>query len=144
MVPGVVAAGGISFLPAIGGYHPWSVHVLSGPQAGLSISQGAGFKIQNRVVSGHAFEALRIPTLAGWLFDERDSAAAPGRAIVSANLARAAFPDMPFTDVIGQTTGTKCRPTGVIGSGDDVIDSRKPISWSTVRTRNLPAIGTGC
>ena len=38
-VPGVIAAGGISFLPATGSYHGWNTSILSGPRAGTSVTQ---------------------------------------------------------------------------------------------------------
>ena len=38
-VPGVIAAGGISFLPATGSYHGWNTSILSGPRAGTSVRQ---------------------------------------------------------------------------------------------------------
>jgi hypothetical protein len=57
---------------------------------------------EHRTVSGGFFEALAIPLLAGRTFDRRDDQHAPMRAVVSANLARLAFPGMPFEKVVGQ------------------------------------------
>ena len=71
-IPGVTAAGGISFLPATGSYHGWNTSILSGPRAGTSVARKDGFNIQQRVVSGDTFAALDIPVLAGRTFDARD------------------------------------------------------------------------
>ena len=101
-VPGVTAAGGISFLPATGSYHGWNTQIRSGPLAGSSIRKADGFNIQQRVVSGDFFATLEIPVLAGRTFDARDGAGAPLRAVVSAGFARAAFAGMPLDGVIGQ------------------------------------------
>ena len=118
-IPGVIAAGGISFLPATGSYHGWNTSILSGPRAGTAVARRDGFNIQQRTVSGDVFAALEIPVLAGRTFDARDDARAPPRAVVSANFARAAFPGMPFDGVIGQRIAAGGRPTleiiGVVG-----------------------------
>ena len=80
---------------------------------------------EHRTVSGEFFEALAIPVLAGRTFDERDDVRAPMRAVVSANLARAAFPGMTFERVIGQRIAVLGRRNtreiiGVVG--DATID----------------------
>ena len=91
-IPGVTAAGGISFLPATGSYHGWGTAVLSGPQAGTSVARKDGFNIQQRTISGDIFAALDIPLLAGRTFNTQDDGNAPPRAVVSAGFARVAFP----------------------------------------------------
>jgi predicted permease len=120
VIPGVVAAGGASFLPATGSYHGWGTSVLSGPQAGTSISRRNGFNIQQRIISGGFFEALEIPVLAGRAFDARDDASAPARAVVSASFASAAFPGMPLTAVQGQRIAAGGRNLEIIGVVGDV------------------------
>jgi predicted permease len=119
MIPGVTAAGAISFLPASGPYHGWNTSVLSGPKAGTQVTKRDGFNIQQRTISGEFFQALRIPVLAGRTFDGRDHAGAPARAVVSANFARAAFPGMPPLAVVGQRIAAGGRPPleiiGVVG-----------------------------
>jgi predicted permease len=119
-IPGVSAAGGISFLPATGSYHGWNTSILSGPRAGTQVAKRDGFNIQQRTVSGDVFSALGIPVLAGRTFDARDDARAPSRVMVSANFARAAFPGMPFDAVVGQRVAAGGRPTleiiGVVGN----------------------------
>jgi ABC-type antimicrobial peptide transport system permease subunit len=57
---------------------------------------------EHRTVSGAFFKALAIPVLAGRTFDDRDDMSAPMRVVVSANLARIAFPGLPFENVVGQ------------------------------------------
>jgi putative ABC transport system permease protein len=118
-IPGVIAAGGISFLPATGSYHRWNTSILSGPRAGTQVATRDGFNIQHRTVSGNIFAALEIPVLGGRTFDMRDDARAPSRVVVSANFARAAFPGMPFDAVVGQRVRAGGRPPleiiGVVG-----------------------------
>jgi predicted permease len=113
--PGVSAAGAISFLPTTGLYHGWATTILTGPRPGSSISRRTGFNIQQRVVSGEVFKALGIPLLVGRTFDARDHPDAPPRAVVTANFARAAFPDMPLDAVPGQRIHAGGRPLEIIG-----------------------------
>jgi putative ABC transport system permease protein len=123
-IPGVIAAGGISFLPATGSYHGWNTSILSGPRAGGSVATRDGFNIQQRTVSGDFFEALHIPLLAGRMFDARDDRGAQARAMVSANFAGTAFPGMRFDSVIGQRIAIGDRsPLEIIGVvGDTTLD----------------------
>jgi predicted permease len=118
-IPGVTAAGGISRLPATGSYHPWNIRIQTGPLAGTSIDRKR-FAMQNRVVSGNPFAALGIPVLAGRIFDATDTAAAPMRAVVSANFARVAFPGVPFDGVPGQRIGNGDRMMEIVGVVGDV------------------------
>ena len=119
-LPGVIAAGAISFLPTTGQYHGWTTNVLTGPRAGAWISTGTGFNIQQRTISGDLFAALGIPVLAGRAFDWRDTPDAPLRVIVSANFADAAFPGMPLDRVIGHRIAAGGRRAaeiiGVVGN----------------------------
>lgn len=121
-IPGVTAAGAISFLPATGNLHGWNTSILTGPKAGTQIAKREGFNIQQRTVSGNVFAALRIPLLAGRTFDARDHAEAPSRAVVSASFARAAFPGMPFDAVVGQRITAGGRPPlEIVGVVGDVV-----------------------
>jgi putative ABC transport system permease protein len=99
-IPGVTAAGGTSRLPATGSINTWPVAIETGPLAGTPVKQPE--LREHRTVSGEFFNALAIPVLSGRTFDDRDDASAPMRAVVSANLARAAFPGMPLEKVVGQ------------------------------------------
>ena len=118
-IPGVTAAGGLSRLPATGSYHPWNTHIRSGPRAGTPVDRSR-FAMQQRVVSGAALEALQVPVLAGRGFDSRDDSTAPGRAVVSANFARQAFPDVPYTGVVGQRIAAGGRELEIVGVVGDV------------------------
>jgi predicted permease len=119
-IPGVTAAGGTSRLPATGNYHPWSARVLTGPRTGFTISRSRGLNLQNRTISGDLFEALGIPLLAGRVFDDRDDARASGRVVISANLAREAFPGMALEQVVGQRIAPLGQPREIIGVVGDV------------------------
>jgi putative ABC transport system permease protein len=96
-IPGVVAAGGTSRLPATGEFHSWASRFLTGPRAGTDFV----IRSQHRIVSGDFFHALTMPVLAGRVFDGRDDANAPARAVVSARFAKEAFPGTRFEDVLG-------------------------------------------
>ena len=119
-IPGVTAAGGISYLPATGSYHSWNTSIRSGPRAGTSVSRRNGFNIQQRVVSGEVFAALDVRVLAGRTFDERDGAGVQAGAVVSANFARAAFPGIAFDRVMGQRVAAGGRELEIIGVVGDV------------------------
>ena len=119
-IPGVTAAGGISFLPATGSYHGWNTAVLSGPRAGTSVARKDGFNIQQRTISGDIFAALDIPLLAGRTFDTQDDGNAPPRAVVSAGFARVAFPGMPLSSVPGQRIAAGGRKLEIVGVVGDV------------------------
>ena len=118
-IPGVSAAGGISRLPATGSYHPWNTHIRSGPLAGTPVDRKR-FAIQQRIVSGNPFAALGIPVLAGRVFDARDGASEPMRAVVSANFARTAFPGLPLDAVPGQRIAAAGKEMSIVGVVGDV------------------------
>ena len=122
-IPGATGAGGTSRLPATGPFHPWPLYIDTGPLAGTKVPQPQD--PQHRTVSGEFFKALSIPVLAGRTFDDRDDASAPMRAVVSANLARIAFPGLPLESVVGQRIAVLGRKNtreiiGVVG--DVMID----------------------
>ena len=118
-IPGVRAAGGISRLPATGNFHPWNTQIRSGPLAGTPLDR-ARFRLQQRFVSGDAFAALGIPVLAGRVFDARDTASEPLRAVVSANFARTAFPRLPLAAVVGQRIAGNGQEMPIVGVVGDV------------------------
>jgi putative ABC transport system permease protein len=113
-IPGVVAAGGISKLPATGNYHQWGATVLSGPLNGAKDGHGP---TQNRVVSGDYFKSAGIPVLEGRAFESRDDNAAPSRVLVSASLAKRLFPGI---SAIGQRLRAGNRANEIIGVVGDV------------------------
>jgi putative ABC transport system permease protein len=118
-IPGVTAAGGISRLPATGSYHPWNTQIRTGPLAGTPVDRSS-FAMQQRVISGDLFAAFGIPVLAGRSFDARDDAGAPGRAVVSANFARVAFPGVLYEGVLSQRIAAGGRELEIIGVVGDV------------------------
>ena len=118
-IPGVTAAGGISRLPATGSYHPWNTQIRTGPLAGTPVDR-TRFAMQQRVTSGSFFPALGIPLLAGRVFDDRDDASSPGRAVVSANFAAQAFPHVPHEQVPGQRIAVAGRELEIVGVVGDV------------------------
>jgi predicted permease len=114
-IPGVVAAGGVSKLPATGAYNEWGVEVLSGPLAGTTHSNVSA---QQRVISGDYLKAVGIRVLEGRAFDARDLPAAPRRVLVSKSLATKIFPGV---DPIGQRISPGgSRPSEIIGVVGDV------------------------
>jgi len=113
-LPGVRAAGGVSWLPATGTYHSWYVAALTGPLAG---SPRANAGADNRVITPDYFRAMGIPILAGRAFDEGDRMGAPDRVIIGKGLAQALFPGV---DPLGQQIRTGGRTSTVIGVVPDV------------------------
>lgn len=108
---GVEAAGAISRLPATGTFHPWGARAASGPRAG----ERETIRAQQRVVSGDYFAVMRIPLRQGRLFDERDDASVPRRAVISAAAAAAMFAD---ANPLGQKVlvlGDTLEVIGVVG-----------------------------
>ncbi len=111
-IPGVVAAGGVSKLPATGAYNQWGVEVLSGPLAGTTRSNGAA---QQRVISGDYLKAVGIRVLEGRAFDARDLPPAPRRVLVSKSLATKLFPGVdPIGQLIAPDRGRPCEIIGVV------------------------------
>lgn len=113
-VPGVLAVGGISKLPATGEYHEWGTRPLTGPNVGV---KDANVGAQQRVVSGDYFRAAGIHILEGRAFDARDAVGTPKRAIVSTLAASQLFPGV---DPIGQRLRTGGFDWEVIGVVPDV------------------------
>ena len=92
--PGRPAAGGTSRLPVTGSLNPWPLRLKPAHWSEPAVMPPE--LPEHRTVSGEFFQALAIPALAGRTFDDRDDAREPMRAVVSANLARMAFPGMPL------------------------------------------------
>ena len=113
-LPGVRAAGGVSWLPATGDYHTWGVAATTGPLVGSPRAQA---EAENRVITPDYFRAVGIPILAGRAFDEGDRMGAPDRVIISNGLATALFPNV---DPLGQQLRTGGRTSTVIGVVPDV------------------------
>ena len=116
-VPGVLAAGGVSRLPATGKYHQWGAAARSGP---LANTKEGGTTAENRVVSGDYFRAAGIPLLEGRMFDARDDAGAPHRLVVSKSLALHLFPGV---SAVGQRLLGSTADREIIGVVGDVAVS---------------------
>lgn len=115
---GVVAAGGVTKLPATGDFNVWGTTAMSGP---LANTDRASTSAQQRVVSGQYFAAVGIPLIDGRLFDERDHAAAPRRVVVSRSLAERLFPGMR---AVGQQVSAGSGTQEIIGVvGDVAVDA---------------------
>lgn len=111
-IPGVIAAGGVSKLPATGSYHSWGTTVLSGPLNGSKDGNG---EAENRVISGDYFKAAGIPLLEGRAFDARDDNVAPDRVIVSASFAKRLFPGISALGQRLESGGHRSEVIGVVG-----------------------------
>jgi len=117
-IPGVVAAGGISRLPVTGSYHTWGTTAKTGA---LANTPRGNIGADQRVIAGDYFRAMRIPLIAGRIFDSHDDAAAPNHAVVSKAFATALFPG---SNPIGQTIRTAGRDYEIIGVvGDVALDN---------------------
>ena len=113
-LPGVVAAGGVSKLPATGDFNIWGTRPVTGP---LANTERGGIGAQNRVVSGRYFEVVGIPLLDGRLFDDHDDASVPRRVIVSRSLAQRLFPGVR---AVGQRLTTGGGDREIVGVVADV------------------------
>ncbi|MEO7999585.1 MAG: ABC transporter permease, partial [Gemmatimonadaceae bacterium] len=114
-IPGVKSAGGISKLPATGGYNEWGTRPTSGPMA--SRLDDIHLSVQQRVVSGEYFRTVGVKLLQGRLFDARDVAGTPPRAVISKMVADAYFSGV---NPIGQEVETADGKHEVIGVVSDV------------------------
>jgi len=114
-LPGVQAAGGVSFLPlnGLGAATDFSIPGRPVPPDGERPVADV------RVVTHDYFKAMGIPLLKGRLFDSRDNAA-PHKVVVSADLARRFFPN---EDPIGKRIAIDWNdndPDEIIGVVGDV------------------------
>ena len=110
----MVAAGGVSKLPATGDFNIWGTRPVTGP---LANTERGGIGAQNRVVSGRYFEVVGIPLLDGRLFDDHDDASVPRRVIVSRSLAQRLFPGVR---AVGQRLTTGGGDREIVGVVADV------------------------
>jgi len=120
-VPGVRAAGAVSWLPAQGRYHTWGVAL---PGRGDGTFEGSpNGPADQRVVEGRFFEALGIPLLRGRLFRESDAADAPPVVVVSEQLVRELLPGE--ADPIGERLDVAGELREIVGVvADTAIDAR--------------------
>ena len=113
-LPGVTAAGGVSWLPATGFFHDWYVEALGGPLAGTP--KGA-WDAGNRVVTPGYFRAAGVRVVEGRAFDASDVMGVPDRVVISQALAQRLFPGV---SALGQQIRTGGRTATVVGIVPDV------------------------
>lgn len=102
----VEVAGAVSWLPFSGHYHQWGYQI---PERGEDY-QGA----DQRMVEGHAFQALGLELLAGRLFEPRDDAAGTPVVVVSRALAERDFPASSAVGAVLRVAGREKRVVGVV------------------------------
>ena len=120
-LPGVRAAGAVSWLPATGTYHSWGVSAITGPRAGQN-----GVGADNRIVTPGYFAAMGVPILAGRDFNVGDAPGTPDRVMINTALARRLYAD---ADPLGQQLRTGGRTSTVIGVVGDVaanVEGQEP------------------
>lgn len=89
---------------------------IDGPQAA---APGRTMTSASYVTAGF-FDVMQIGRRAGRTFDARDTAAAPGVAVVSETFARTYFPGTPYGDVVGRRIGIAGREREIVGVVGDV------------------------
>jgi putative ABC transport system permease protein len=127
-LPGVQAAGGVSFLPLNGLGAATSFSIAGRPKPPAGEEPGAEVK----VVTHDYFQAMRIPLVRGRLFDGRDTAPGTRRVIVSAELVRKYFAD---TDPIGQHIVLSWNDEGP----DEIVGVVGDVRSTSLEARPLPA-----
>ena len=104
-IPGVEAAGGVSWLPLRNGSSWSNIWLDSQPR-----SEDHKIRVDNRIVTPGYFQTLDVPLLAGRFFNERDRADSPNVAIVNDAFARELFPN---GDAIGRRIAIELNPPWV-------------------------------
>ncbi len=88
-LPGATLAGGVSSLP-LSEMYAWGPITVEGRVP----PQGEKFiNVDERIVSGHYFEAMQIPLLKGRLLNDQDTQDKPGVALVDEFMARQMWPN---------------------------------------------------
>jgi predicted permease len=128
-IPGVIAVGATSKLPASGRYHMWGVRI-DGRDSANENEQVAMANI--RCVDGAYFEAMQIPLRRGRLFDERDHAGAPRVVLISESVAARYWQD---EDPLGARVILGDEPRTIVGI---VQDTRHDLRDAASRKIYLP------
>lgn len=110
-LPGVVATGAISKLPALGPYNYWGVTYVD-DQGERQMTGG-----ETRIISGDYFGALGIPLLRGRQFDDRDGPDQQPVVIINQEMAEQIWPGQ---DPLGKVLGAANAERTVIGVVADV------------------------
>jgi putative ABC transport system permease protein len=118
-IPGVTAAGAVSWLPVSDEYNLWSFTYLSAQGEPLEHAGEANF----RVIEGDYFAALGINLSRGRLFEWTDDSDAPLVAIINETLADRYFEGRePLGELIQDVADREWRIIGVV---DDVAHDRR-------------------
>ena len=112
-LPGVEAAGGISFLPLTGLGAATSMRIVGQPVP----ARGQEPVTDVRVITHDYLEAMRVPLLSGRLFNESDAADATNRVVINETMARRHWP------------------------GEDPIGKRVRISWDDREDEVIGVVG---
>ena len=126
-LPGVEAAGGSTPLPFSGDDMAISFRIAERPDPGPANHPDAAYMI----VAGDYFRAMRIPLLAGRVFDQRDTKGSTPVIIVNEAFVRKFFPnEQPFGHhlIIDGSTPTPVEIIGVVGNSrhDSLAVEPKP------------------
>jgi len=116
-IPGVTAAGGVTSLP-LSQMFAWGPITVEGrvPPAGEKF-----INADERFAAGDYFQAMQIPLREGRLFDDHDTAANPGVAIIDENMAQQLWPNQDpvgkrlHLGTITDTTAPWITIVGVVG-----------------------------
>jgi len=123
-IPGVRTAGLISTRP-FGGLGPATT--IADP-ASPSAAGSSGIVADVRFADAGVFDALRVPLLAGSLFDRADITGGPIRAVISADLARSLWPEGSAVGrrlSVAMFNGITPEIVGVVGQVH-LMDARTP------------------
>jgi putative ABC transport system permease protein len=128
-MPGVRAAGGVSFLPLAGPAAATGFEIEGREKPPL----GAGPVCEVRVATGHYFAAMGIPHIAGRLFDERDSREKTRTVIINQTMAKQYWPN---DDPIGKRISVYWNDPGL----DEIVGVVGDIRHATLETASRPMI----
>jgi putative ABC transport system permease protein len=134
-LPGVIAAGGTSFLPLNGLGSATGFHVVGKPKP----PAGQDWVTDVRVITHNYFKAMGVPLLRGRAFDGRDAGTGVRRVIINQALAQKYFPG---EDPIGKSIVVNWddeKPDEIVGVAGDVrhqdleTEARATIYWPPAR-----------
>jgi putative ABC transport system permease protein len=128
--PGVIAAGGVSFLPMNGMAAATGFSIVGREDPPL----GQGHVCEVRVVTGDYFGAMRIPLLAGRRFERREQAQKVNVVLINETLAKQHFPNGAIGQhiIISWSDQTADEIIGVVGdvrTSDLETAARPTIYW---------------
>ncbi|HET7221179.1 MAG TPA: ABC transporter permease [Vicinamibacterales bacterium] len=116
-LPGVKAAGAVSWLPMTGLGSATSMEIIGQPKP----AAGQEPVTDVRVMTHHYLEAMGVPLLKGRLFNEADAADATGRIVINETMAKKHWPgEDPLGKRVRINWGTPSREDEVIGVVGDV------------------------